>query len=196
MNSIAKKIAHAGFTLVELLIVVIILAILAAIVIPQFSSSTVDAQEAALGADLDAMRAATELFKAQHNGVYPGGVAASGAGAIACTGTVSTGAVNTAQAWMDHLLMASDALGHTCSLSDGVTYKFGPYLRKGIPPDPITGTGGNLVGAVAAGIVVTSTGAPIVPAAATGGWAVDTKSGQIVMNSNALDSKGKAYSTR
>ena len=43
-------------------------------------------------------------------------------------------------------------------------------------------------------IVVTSTGAPIAPAAATGGWAYDTKSGQIVMNSNANDSKSKAFS--
>jgi prepilin-type N-terminal cleavage/methylation domain-containing protein len=196
MKSTLRKFTQAGFTLVELLIVVIILAIIAAIVIPQFSSSTIDAQEAALGANLDAMRAATELFKAQHNGVFPGSVAASGAGAIACTGTVSTGVINTAQAWMDHLLMASDAAGHTCTLSDGVTYKFGPYLRKGIPADPITGTGGNLAGTVAAGIVVTSTGAPLAPAAATGGWAVDTKSGQIVMNSNAPNSKGKAYSTQ
>ena len=36
-----------GFTLVELLIVAIILAILAAIVVPQFASTTNDAQESA-----------------------------------------------------------------------------------------------------------------------------------------------------
>ena len=91
---------------------------------------------------------------------------------------------------MDHLLMASDAAGNTCSLSDGTTYRFGPYMRKGIPADPITSKG-----SAAADIVVTTTGAPIAPAAATGGWAFDTKSGQIVMNSNANDSKTKAYST-
>jgi prepilin-type N-terminal cleavage/methylation domain-containing protein len=189
MNSTLRKLAQAGFTLVELLIVVIILAILAAIVIPQFSSSTTDAKEAALDANLAALRSATELFKAQHAS-YPGGVAASGAGSPACTGTVSTGAANTAQAWMDHLLMASDAAGDTCSLSDTTTYKYGPYLRKGIPADPFTGKG-----ALVADIVVTSTGAALAPAAATGGWAVDTKSGQIVMNSNGVDSKSKAYST-
>ena len=32
-------------------------------------------------------------------------------------------------------------------------------------------------------------------AAPVGGWAYDTKSGQIVMNSNAPDTRGKAYST-
>lgn len=197
MKSTMRKIyraGQAGFTLVELLIVVIILAILAAIVIPQFSGATLDAQESALDANLAAMRSAMELYRIQHNG-YPGATAASGAGAIACTGTVSAGAINTAQAWADHLLMASDAAGHTCSLSDTVTYKYGPYIRKGIPADPITGKGAAVALTAPADIVVTSAGAPLAPAAATGGWAVDTKSGQIVMNSNATDSKTKAYST-
>ena len=182
-----KQQVQAGFTLVELLIVVIILAILAAIVIPQFSSSTTDAQESALDSNLAALRSAIELFKVQHSNLYPGATATTGG---TCTATAGTGAINTAQAWMDHLLMASNAAGNTCSVGDTATYKYGPYLRKGIPPDPITSKG-----SLPADIVVTTTGAPIAPAAATGGWAVDTKSGQIVMNSNANDSKSKAYST-
>lgn len=182
-----KHQVQAGFTLVELLIVVIILAILAAIVIPQFSSATIDAQESAIKANLEALRSATELFKVQHNNVYPGATATTGG---TCAATKGTGLINTAQAWMDHLLMASDVAANSCSLSDTLTFRYGPYVRKGIPPDSITNKG-----SLAAEIVVTATGAPIVPAAATGGWAVDTKSGQIVMNSNATDSKGKAYST-
>ncbi len=90
---------------------------------------------------------------------------------------------------MDSMLMFTDAAGNACSLGDA-TYRFGPYMRRGIPADPITG-----LGAAVGDIVVTSTGAPIVPAAATGGWAYDTVSGQIVMNSNAVDSRGAAYST-
>jgi len=189
MNStLLRKFTHAGFTLVELLIVVIILAILAAVVIPQFTSSTTDAQEAALDANLSALRSATELFKVQHSNIFPGGVASSGG---TCTGgTKGTGAINTAQAWMDHLLLASSANGDTCTLSDTTTYKFGPYVRKGIPADPITGKG-----SVVADIVATKTGAPIVPTVTTGGWAVDTHSGQIVMNSTTNDSKAKAYYT-
>ena len=174
---------HRGFTLVELLIVVIILAILAAIVIPQFSSATVDAQESALDSNLSALRSAIELYKAQHTGKFPGSVAATGA---TCTvGTAGTGAINTAQAVIDQLTKYSSASGTTCSGADPTT-TLGPYLRKGMPPDPITNS---------AAIAVATAGTPLAPGAATGGWAYDVKTGQIVMNSNANDSKGAAYST-
>ncbi len=190
MRSLIIRPIQAGFTLVELLIVVIIIAILAAIVVPQFSSATRDAQEAALDANLAAMRSAIELFRGQHSGgVYPGGVAASG-GTCPVGGTASTGAINTAQAFMDQLLTYTNASGQACTLGDAITFKYGPYFRKGIPSDSITGKG-----SVAADIVVTTAGTPLAPAAATGGWAYDTRSGQIVMNSNALDSKNNAYST-
>lgn len=186
-----KNHLQAGFTLVELLIVVIILAILAAIVIPQFSSSTTDAKESALDANLAALRNAIELYRVQHtNGIYPGAVATSAGAACGAPAAKGTGAANSAQAWIDSLVMYSDAAGNTCTVGDAAVYKFGPYVRGKVPADPITGKG-----SVAADIVVTTTGVPIAPGAATGGWATDTKSGQVVMNSNALDSKGAAYST-
>ena len=173
-----RQAAQKGFTLVELLIVAIILAVLAAIVIPQFSSSTTDAKESALDADLAVMRQAIELYRAQHGGVYPGANVSSGAtcGSGASAGTA---AVNTEAAVVDQLTRYSNAAGATCTGVDA-TVPYGPYLRKGIPKDPITGK---------SDIVVTSAGNPLAPAAATGGWAYDTKSGQIVMNSNANDSK-------
>ncbi len=43
MNSSKSSKRQSGFTLVELLIVAIILAILAAIIVPQFASTTTDA---------------------------------------------------------------------------------------------------------------------------------------------------------
>ena len=73
---------QSGFTLVELLIVAIILAILAAIIIPQFASTTVDAQESALRANVAGMRSAIDLYRQQH-GSYPAVNAATGG---ACSG--------------------------------------------------------------------------------------------------------------
>jgi prepilin-type N-terminal cleavage/methylation domain-containing protein len=179
MYSTLKKIAHSGFTLVELLIVVVILAILAAIVIPQFSSSSTDAREAALDVNLGTMRSAIELFKAQH-GFYPGATATTGA---TCTGgTAVTAGVDTSGAVISHLTQYSGATGLTCTGYDTIN-RFGPYLRKAFPNDL------NNVGT----ILVTNVGTPIVPGTA-GGWAYDDKSGQILMNNTAVDSTGKKYS--
>ena len=188
MNSYPKRLIQAGFTLVELLIVVIILAVLAAIIVPQFSSATIDAQEAALDANLARVRSAIELYQAQHLGAYPGANPSSGGtcptGSNPGTGTAST----PNQSFMDQLLQYSDASGKTCTAGDA-TFKYGPYLRKGVPHDSITGKG-----SVVGDILVTTTGTPIT-ASGTGGWAYDTKSGQIVMNSTANDTRGKAYSS-
>lgn len=60
-----------AFTLVELLIVVVILGILAAVVIPQFSNASDSAVKSALKSQLQTMTAQTELFKVQNAGVYP-----------------------------------------------------------------------------------------------------------------------------
>ncbi len=61
-----------GFTLVEILIVVIILGILAAIVIPQFTEASNDARNSALKSDLQTFRSQIELYKIQHKDALPG----------------------------------------------------------------------------------------------------------------------------
>ena len=58
--------AQKGFTLVEILIVVIILGILAAIVIPQFTSASQDARENSLVSQVQTIRSQVELYKLQH----------------------------------------------------------------------------------------------------------------------------------
>jgi general secretion pathway protein G len=64
----------AGFTLVEILIVVIILGILAAIVIPQFTEASNDARISAMVSDLQTVRSQIELYKVQHLDDLPGTV--------------------------------------------------------------------------------------------------------------------------
>jgi general secretion pathway protein G len=63
--------ARRGFTLVEILIVVIILGILAAIVIPKFSNASVDAKKGSLASSLHAVRGQIELFMLQHGDKPP-----------------------------------------------------------------------------------------------------------------------------
>src|SRR5437660_8216101 len=58
--------APKGFTLIEILIVVIILGILAAIVIPQFTSASQDARKNSLASQLQTLRSQIELYKLQH----------------------------------------------------------------------------------------------------------------------------------
>ena len=60
-----------GFTLVELLIVVIILGILAAIVVPQFSDASTNTQVSSLRTNLQTIRGQLELYRLQHSGSYP-----------------------------------------------------------------------------------------------------------------------------
>ncbi|MFC1781947.1 type II secretion system protein, partial [Planctomycetota bacterium] len=67
-----KMRAKSGFTLVEILIVVVILGILAAVVIPQFTEASSEAKLSSLCTDLQTMRSQIELYKVQHNDNLPG----------------------------------------------------------------------------------------------------------------------------
>ncbi|MHC4180002.1 MAG: type II secretion system protein, partial [Planctomycetota bacterium] len=73
MNVIAngRQFVRLGFTLVEILIVVVILGILAAVVVPQFMDAGDDAKEVALVASLARMRTQIDLYKHQHGGNGP-----------------------------------------------------------------------------------------------------------------------------
>lgn len=61
---------HAAFTLVELLIVIIIIAVLAAIAIPKFANQSTRSKESALRAELSLLRNGVEMFKTDC-GSYP-----------------------------------------------------------------------------------------------------------------------------
>ena len=60
-----------AFTLVEILIVVLILTILAAAIIPQFTDSTGDAKQSVMMHNLATIRLQTGVYCAQHGGLFP-----------------------------------------------------------------------------------------------------------------------------
>ena len=60
-----------GFTLVEILIVVVILGILAAIVVPQFTSASNEAIKGALQSQLQTINTQVELYRVRQQGAYP-----------------------------------------------------------------------------------------------------------------------------
>ncbi len=118
---------QTGFTLIEVLIVVVIMAVLAATIIPQFSSSTKDAQENSVKFNAHTMRSQIELYKAHHLGVYP-----------------------ELAKFADQLTKATNAQGNTGD--PGPNYPYGPYMEE-IPTNPfnnlntvVAGTGGDGTG--------------------------------------------------
>ena len=109
MNAFRNR-KNRGFTLVEILIVVIILGILAAIVIPQFTNASQDARRSAMTSQLQTLRSQIELFKLQHRDRLPGGD--------------SAGAFSQTEFWR-HLTTKTDADGVASTASTA----FGPYLQ-------------------------------------------------------------------
>ncbi|MEW6087498.1 MAG: prepilin-type N-terminal cleavage/methylation domain-containing protein [bacterium] len=74
MKKIFKK--EKGFTLIELMIVIAILGILAAVAIPNFLNARGKAQDASALSTLEAVKTALEMYAAD-NGAYPTLAAAS-----------------------------------------------------------------------------------------------------------------------
>lgn len=120
-----------GFTLVEILIVVVILGILAAMIIPQFSSATESARASMLMDDLRVMRSQMEVFKAQHQSVPPG--------YPNCNQTQAP----TETALVDYLTKSSTAEG-AIAAANTPGYPYGPYMRE-IPTNPINAKNSVLV---------------------------------------------------
>ena len=103
------RVRPSAFTLVEVLIVVVIMAILAAVIIPQFTDSTKDAKSSTTKFNLSTMRSQIQLYRTQHGGLNP--------------------AVT-----LIELKKSTDASG---AQGTGANFPFGPYLRE-IPANPIS----------------------------------------------------------
>ena len=116
--SARKRIMH-GFTLVEILIVVVILGVLAAIVIPEFTSAGDSAKQSNLETQLQTIRSQLERYRIQHDNTYP-----------------------TIVQMFDNLVDSTGSDGNTLGVING------PYLQRN-PANPfVAGTYGTVVVAV------------------------------------------------
>ncbi len=187
-----KHQVQKGFTLVELLIVVIILAILAAIVVPQFAASTDDARISSLDSTLSNMRSAIDLYRQQHT-AYPGELTAIGA-PVTCTAGTAAAATATGRnliTFEEQMSKYTNATGEACSLADvdgdGVAeFPFGPYLKKiPLPDNPVSNN---------PAVVITFTGNLVMAGdGAAGGWKYDTLTGKFIANDTNPDPDGVTY---
>ncbi len=114
-----------AFTLVEILVVVVILAILAAVVMPGFSNVSNRSREAMLADDLRVLRGQVQVFTAQHQDCPPGYPDGDPAG------------VPTEQAFVLHMTQSSNPDGQTAA-PNTPGFPYGPYFRE-IPPNPFNG---------------------------------------------------------
>jgi type II secretion system protein G len=140
---------RSGFTLIEVLIVVVIMAVLAATIIPQFSDSAKDAKESSVRFNLHTLRSQIELYRVQHSSVYP------------------TGANN-----LEQLTKRTDVTGAVMpSGGTAANYPYGPYVHGALPVNPFTN--GNKV------TLDTGTGAPTPSGDSDAGYLYRAATGEI-----------------
>jgi general secretion pathway protein G len=118
-----------GFTLIEILIVVIILGILAAIVIPQFTNASKEAKQSSLVTMVQSLRSQIALFKLQHNDLLPG-----------ASPLVATGGTLVSDTFWSQMTEFTSVTGtFTAGGLKADPYVHGPYMQS-IPKNPLCPT--------------------------------------------------------
>lgn len=92
MSNTTQKLVRCkakGFTLIEMVIVILLVGIMAAVAIPKFVTLTDQAETAALDAGLGGLKSAVAIFIAENNGTWPTGdqLAANMEGTATCNDT-------------------------------------------------------------------------------------------------------------
>lgn len=170
----AKGRTVRAFTLIEILIVVVILGILAAIIVPQLSNATSMARDNTLKDDLRYLRTQIVVFKAQHRDVPPGYPAGDMAASPTAEAFVAQMTRYTSESTADNI-------------SGSTVFKYGPYLTK-MPPNPLNSKDG---------ILMVGNGQPMPDPdnSQSYGWIYKAETQEIIANSAGSDSDGRAYSS-
>jgi len=168
-----------GFSLIELVIVIVILGIVAAIAIPRIGSGSRNAGESALTANLASLRNAIDWYYGEHHNTFPG------------TKTDGLGnAADSEAAFVNQLIMYSDADGN-CSADKDVAFPFGPYIRGSFPNLSVGANSGKNT------VTMLNQPAPCTSTPADGnGWVYNTNTGQIIANADEIGTNGVAYDAR
>lgn len=160
-----------AFALAELLIVVMIIAILAAFVVPKLATATDAARDSTLREDLRFLRSQVMLYKAQRGGVAPG---------YPCGDAAQTPTFDT---FLAQMTSYTDAAGRTSATRTG-EFRFGPYLKR-MPENPLMND--DRVRFVAAGAAF-----PPAPSGAEG-WLYQPSTGSVGANVPGADVAGVRY---
>lgn len=125
-NNLQSK--KAGFTFIELMIVLLLIGVLAAIIIPTISSSTEDAKVNMLSTNIIRLRKAIDFYHVQHKNIYPGENRPDGKPAETIEEAI--------KGFDKQLTQYTDEKGHAQERKDS-THVFGPYLKGGkLPVNP------------------------------------------------------------
>ena len=167
---------RCGLSLVELMVVIVIFGIVAALAIPSLTHAATSSVEEELRSDLATLRIAIELYFDDH-GAYPGARDAS-----------SSAPAGSAAAFELQLTQVTNRDGHV-NADNHEGRQFGPYLRRGIPPCPVQS------GARRSTVVLICGAAAPAGRSDTGdhGWVFNCDTGYIAANSDACDPSGARY---
>ncbi len=160
-----------AFTLVEVILVVTILGILAALVMPTFQGHIAKARESTAKDNLWAIRSQIELYKLQHKGITPGYVNGSGA--------------PTALLELQFTATTAETGAASPSTVPSEPYIYGPYVKR-LPENSFNKLS-NIV------YVPEATAFSAAVDGTSSGWLYKKETGEFKINWTGTDSEGTAF---